>query len=227
MPRLLGALVFPTILLTAVQAASITLANYNFVGGSKTSVVTVNGTTPGDFLIGTNGAISSSTQLAYFTSNITPASEASALDVSNLNFFGFTITVDADSALNLDRLQFRTMFNGNAALDGKTATYIIQSSIGGFGIGKPILNTFTETYQGSAGTTNQRTITLSAAEFQNVTGGVEFRIYVYDDSNATNQYVRIGNVGLIGEVTAIPEPAAVAVIVGAVGLLAALGLRRK
>lgn len=219
-----------------LQADTRNLVHYNFTDGSLDSTIDVDGITAAAFDLGANGVVSSSTRMAFYTSTDVPANQAEALAPNNPDFFSFTVTVGSDYALDLTRISFSTLFDGpvgSSADANKTVNYLVQSSISGFGEDAPIIGLAVETFSGrvTSPTNSTRTVMYSLSGLegsQSITAGeVEFRIYLYSNSTATtDEWIRIDNVTLTGNVNAIPEPAGTAmIIIGSVGLL--LALRRR
>ncbi len=149
----------------------------------------------------------------------TTGSEAAA--VADNDYFTFTITPNSGLMLNLSSLTLDTAetMGGATTFEG---TIFVRSSVDGFA---STLGLWTQTSVPTGGGWNARTIDLSGASFQGLATATTFRIYFYDNSDATGDTAavhRIDNVTLNG--TVVPEPS-----VGALLGLAAVfcGVRRR
>jgi len=201
------------------------LADYPFVSGSAGSTDTNANSTAQDFIVssyfGVLGGISSDSKTAYAQASGTPSDETSSF--TDGAYFEFTVTPQSGYALDLSSLTFDTIFNGSDTWAAVQGSFVVRSSIDGFSTN--ISSTFVENYQTGASFTS-RSVDLTGFEFQNITGSVDFRIYLYDNSTATGRYLRVGNVELNGTVNAIPEPSHAAFVL-AIAAVAGLSLRRR
>jgi len=111
--------------------------------------------------------------------------------IAGNHYFSFTVTPHSGQ-LNLNKLSFDTVYNGPAAAAAVNVHYVVQSSADGFGSN---IADFTESYQTTWNWTS-RTVDLSGASFQNIGSEVEFRIYIYDNSNTNERIVRLDNLAL-------------------------------
>ena len=116
----------------------------------------------------------------------------------------------------------------NSPTDGIAinASVTVKSSVGGFGAADPSLGTFTKTVasgNGGTGILDPRSIDLTTFgdSFQNLTGPVEFRFYLFDDQDHNDRINRLDSVVLSGD--PVPEPATT----GLLALGAVIGLARR
>lgn len=125
-----------------------------------------------------------------------------ALAVANDSYFSFTVTPDAGQTVDLSNLTF------NAARGGSSGTargYAVRSSVDGFAadLGTADLATVRPTW-------TSVDIDLSAADFDALTTATTFRIYVYSNSPARS--VEFDDIVLNGDISAIPEPSGLALL---------------
>ena len=230
------------ILTTASNAA--VLAQYNFTGTVDTTSVTQPNSTGSDLGIGVLGdefsasagdqGISSTTP-----SNTSPASAAgphrfvrsnstttTAADAFTANdYFKFTLTPNATFLVNLTDLFFDyagTGTSGTPAVANIASFFVRSSAANNF-----TTDVGTTVSSGQLTGTNfqRQTISLTGANFQNLTGLIEFRIYVFNSINAGTSVARLDNITLNGDIAPIPEPGSLA-LVGSLGVLALLRRRR-
>ena len=133
-------------------------------------------------------------------------------------YFGFTLTPNANTPLSLGTLSFDY---ANYSTDGTFPTegFVVRSSVDNFAA-----NTATgvTASAASAGAFATSTINLSAAVFQNLTAAVTFRIYVYDGTTQATRGAVLDNI----TVTNVPEPATNAMLLIA-GVCFVVVLRRR
>ncbi|HHE07806.1 MAG TPA: hypothetical protein ENL01_02710 [Chlorobaculum parvum] len=122
----------------------------------------------------------------------------------------FTFTIDANDGYQIDFTSFT--YDSTTSGTGPTS-FELRSSLDSFAstIGSPTAN----------GTT---TIDLSAAEFQNLTNPVEFRLYGYSASSNAGTF-SVNRYEFDGNITATPEPQSLALI--AVGTSLMLWMQRR
>lgn len=126
--------------------------------------------------------------------------------LTNANYFSFTVTPDAGQMISLTNLTLQ----GRAGGATTPRAFYVFSSASGFSSPDLLLSATT----GGGGLTTtlaDYTVPLSSPEFQNLTGSVEFRIYVQLPSGTSG--VNFDNIVLNGTVTAVPEPAALTLII--------------
>ncbi len=216
----------------AADAAILVQYNFNDASSAPSSVLapsaTTPGVTPGNFTL--NGGLTGSNPVTYTpgwvgvpSSNVDLTNGTETTAVTYGDYFSLTITPTVGTTVNLATLTFDTAFYVSTNLPATvTATYFIRSSRDGYA--NNVGGTFTENHQLAATTPvvfTPRTVDLSAAEFQNLTAPVTFRIYLYDSSNSATRYISIDNVTLNG--TLVPEPSTS----GILALAAVLPLVRR
>jgi hypothetical protein len=137
------------------------------------------------------------------------------------DFFTFSVTADAGQKLNLSTLTFSFAASNNQSNSGASSlTSTAYVYINGMGIGSAAVSapntTGTVSFSGES-------IDLSAAELQGLAAAT-VKVAFADDVNSFAAVNRIDNVVLNGTVTAVPEPATLALAAMALG---GLGLRRR
>jgi hypothetical protein len=133
--------------------------------------------------------------------------------VSSDDYFSFSITPGPGVSLDITSLSFDTSVTNDAigtpnSPTLESATYFARSSL----TGTSTLGSFTRnaTASGTGESFSPTTFILGQPSLQDVTGPIEFRIYLHDNGNIrTNFGVRIDNVSLEGVavVSSVPEPA--------------------
>jgi PEP-CTERM motif len=213
------------LLLAAPAAYAVELAKYEFALQTRTSTDTDSNSTATDL---TNGAGITATESTYYTTAGNPApslrtasattSNTEALAVSGNDYYTFTLTPVAGFKVNLTTLTFDYAITGV----NMTGNFSIRSSIDSFA--SDIGSTATT----SSTTFSNASISLSAAQYQNLTSAVTFRIYIFDDKPGPEETDLLDNVTLNGTVAAVPEPSTWAMMGLGVGLLgAAQRFRRR
>jgi hypothetical protein len=183
-------------------------------------------------------------------SQYTPTATSATGAVARADYFTFTVTPQANVALNLSSLTFDVAVGSNTSTRG----WALESNVGaGYDTtGANILATAvipTTAVQGTnlqwstitgpshvAGTGSAGvncdvygalvTIDVSGdSAFQDITAPVSFQIYSYESSGSASRGVDYGNIAVNGTVVATPEPATMALLV--LGGIGALIRRRK
>lgn len=137
------------------------------------------------------------------------------------DYVSFTVTTTPGTIYNFTTLSFK--YSAQIATGGTgpfTSNAVVRSSLDNFATD---LGTFSVTRVGVGGTniaTPQPSVDLSA--FTNVSGTVEFRIYVFDDVDNANNQNRFDNITLNADI--VPEPSGVSLLAGSALLIA---LRRR
>lgn len=108
----------------------------------------------------------------------------------------FTFTMDANDGYEIDFTSFT--YTGQASSQGPQS-FELRSSLDNYSstIGSP--------------TADGTTIDLSAAEFQDITGPVEFRLYGYDAGSNSGTF-SVNDYKFEGEVNPVPEPQTLALL---------------
>ena len=178
------------------------IAEYTFTDGKRTSAISVEGVVPGEFSVG-SGGVGKATGTAFIQAHLTPSNESETFLNS---YFSFKITIKPGYIVTLESLRFDTVFSGEERTAPVSAHYFVQSSATGFGLGKNLGEVFSEDYQTDETGEAPKTPRLikfpkDASDFPKaITGDIEFRIYVYDNSGQPTRLVRIDNVVLEGAV---------------------------
>jgi hypothetical protein len=210
--------------LTAGSASAAVIAQYDFTGAAVTSSDSEPNSTAQDFAAtGADLGFSVSGNNAFARSQALAGTDEAAA-IANVAYMSFTVSTTAGNKLDLTSLTYTSIHNAtNAGAPDTNATmnFFVRSSIDSYAA--TVGSVFSETWDS---TTPNRTIDLSGAAFQNLTSPVTFRLYVYESVELdTNQGARWDDVVLNGNVNAIPEPSAIALL--GLGGLALLRRRRK
>jgi hypothetical protein len=211
-------------LLAASHAHAQFTATYDFDGvvadvtGTQASEVTA-----GNFVGFSDAKFSSGTESGYMFTEHTGTDEAAAL--ADDDYFAFTISAaNGGEFLNLSSFTFDFGGRGTASY---TTNIVVQSSVGGFGSGNPILDVSTSSLTTTGTNANELTNTIvdvSGVEFNSLST-VTFQIRYFDDSDSGSVMTnRLDNVVVSGAV--IPEPASAAMIAGLLGLAFVMVRRR-
>lgn len=208
------------------------LVGYNFTTDNTVASINASFTsgpevTAGAFTaVGSNIGIGSDTMADYaFLSTLhTGSTQAGAL--ADPNFFQVTISASNPGyLLNLRRLTFLLGNSSDITVGSFSNEVFLQSSIGGFGTGNPVIagtNTtrtspdFLVTFSAS-----KASFDLSGAEFQGISSAT-FQIRFSDSVNAESAFNIFDDVQIEG--TVIPEPSTA--LLGGLGLVGLL-LRRS
>jgi PEP-CTERM motif len=198
------------------------IALYPFTGNSRVSTVISPNSVVSAFLDGPGFIGGTDFQQ---TGNPSPAiralasatSTSQALALSNNDYFFFRVTPNPGFSFNLQDLTLDTSSTNT------DENIFIRSSVDNY---QTDLASFLRT------TTNfQNTVVdLSGAAFDNITSTMEFRFYVYDNSDSDSQGARFDNVTLNGTnaaVSAVPEPSTSLLMLVGLGSLAAARRRKN
>lgn len=203
---------------------------YDFTGGSAGASVT--GTDAAkvsaeNFSDVGDAGISSNSEMAFLSMGGTGVDLASALADSNY----FTVTLSAANPGEVLDLTSMTLdFGGSTNAGAPTPNLVVQSSVGGFGSGNPILTVTPSSFALEDASVNSNpqltaaTVNISSTAFDNLST-VTFQFRFFDDNNTGNNFDRLDNVEFQG--TVIPEPASVALLFGGLTALAVFWRRRK
>lgn len=217
-------------LLSAPTTYAAELAKYEFTSSTRATTDTDSNSTATTL---DNGLGISASDSTYFTSAPSSAgnpslrtkssttSNTEALAVSGNDYYTFTLTPLTGFEADLTTLTFDYAITEGAM--SITGNFFVRSSI----------DSFASTI-GSTATTSDETafhnhsISLSAAQYQNLTSAVTFRIYIYDDKGGAAETDLLDNVTLNGTVAVVPEPSTWAIMgLGASLLSAVQHLRRR
>ncbi len=116
------------------------------------------------------------------------------------DYYTFTITPNPGGMMSLTTLSFDfANYTNSGAFP--TENIFTRSSLDNFSVNLAGAVTVTA---GSSGAFTHADISLTAAGFQNATGPIEFRLYIYDSTTSVDKGALLDNVVLVG--SAIPEP---------------------
>jgi len=157
----------------------------------------------------------------FGASGFNAANLGSAL--TNNDYFTFSISVASGYQMSLTSVSFKMSETTNGATNAA-----LFSSVGGFSSAGMAIATWAT----PSGTTSDQSITLSGGSFSNLTGTVEFRIFAYGGNSSSTDKFRLRNLSgddliIAGSVSAIPEPATYAALLGAASLAGAFAHRRQ
>ena len=234
----------PTLLAAAASvligssAQAAVLASYEFTGADAAAraVATTSAAdlTAGSFSFASAFSDDVTASRAGFSSGGNIFARVTATTASDLTgsitaneYVTVTITPDSGFELNLTSVTVDLGYtNSLAAGVGKSLSTSVFSSVDGFAAANVLgTKTFTAANNGTNYTYENLNIDLTGAAYQNLSGPLEFRIYLYDEANAitdTQPIHRIDNFTLNGAV--IPEPSAA--LLGSLGILVLLRRRR-
>ncbi|MDF3130962.1 PEP-CTERM sorting domain-containing protein [Kiritimatiellaeota bacterium B1221] len=207
------------------------LVHYAFSAASTAPTSVGTGVDADDF-VGTFGAdesassgddagFSSGSGNAYIRTDATGSTAAAAL--SDDDYFSFEISaLNPGEFLDLESLVFD--FGGSSGTEFDSKIYV-QSSVGGFGTGNPVIFSSTHTVPASsadaAGLTSGTSVDLTGfAPVETIT----FQFRFSDDVNQISQLNRLDNVILNGAVV-IPEPSSLVLL--SMGVLGVLIFKKK
>jgi len=156
-------------------------------------------------------AVGNPTPSRAATPNDTLATEALAF--ANNDYFEFTVTAQPGYELDLTSL----VLDYDASFNTVDRGYSIRSSLNGYADTAFDYVELADT--GSVNTFLTQTYLLSDPLYQNITGAVTFRIYVYDAANNVNSTLRFDNVILNGTASLVPEPSRALLLFGGVAML--------
>ncbi len=219
----------------ALVTNAATLADYRFTGGTAASIDSHAGTDAGDFqaVSGANEGSAASdigfgatSNTAFVRGDAVAQPNTASGALNDDDFLSFTISAtNAGDAMVLDELIFEGFYlSDNALGDLTSVTVYLQSSVGGFGDGSPVLDSFALTESGGIGDGGP-TYSVDLSAFPSL-ATAEFRFYfaaVGSSGNKVGDTVRLDNVQLTGDI--IPEPASLA-LMGLGGLTVLFRSRR-
>jgi len=142
------------------------------------------------------------------------------------DYMTFTVTPDAGFELGLESFTFRTRVN---QLNNSADYWALFSSVDGFMSSADQIasqrTTVINTYGvPGSGDVNNVVVDLSAADFQDLTGPIEFRLAIYGGNASSSSATLFDKVIVNGDVTPIPEPSSLLLLTLGLG---GLTIRRR
>jgi hypothetical protein len=201
-----------------------TLANYKFTSDLTSDDAETN-STASEFLgasgLNPGGSGRAGAGNFFIRSSVTAADQPTA--ATDNDYAGFTVTIANGSQAALTSLTFTHTANvGGADNFSPSFTSNIQvwSSINNF---TSSLGSSSLTKAGASTGNTVGSVNIDLSAYAGLTGNIEFRIYVFDDTTRNDDFTRFDDIVLSGDISSVPEPSGM--------LLAALGLvpliRRK
>lgn len=210
----------------ASQAAVI--VGYAFDSSSFASTASDTNAIGGGFTFG--GGFSGGTGMSTSGGDPAPAPfirssvTTEAVGTSSSDYVSLTVNPAVGFQLNLTSLSFDFSFEsqGGVTVPAKSMNVVLRSSIDGYAANIGSANSKAAT--ASVSFVNG-SFSLNTSGFQSLSGPVEFRLYLTDDSTLASDVVRLDNLMLNGTVDAIPEPSGM--ILGTLGLAGMVWKRRR
>ncbi len=189
--------------------------------GAGASDVTAADAVLGPGLLGGDAGFSGSTDSTYVRSLTTAATEADA--VTGEDYFEFTISAAPGYQMDINSLSWEAAANTNAAGLTVTIHTFMRASVDGYTTNAGLIVSDTATATGDISFVSSGNVDLSAvAAYDNLTS-ITFRLYQYDELDEFDGYGRHNDITVSGDVTLIPEPASLSLVL----LGAALACRRR
>lgn len=226
-----------------IANAQITIANYNFTGGSRASSVSVSGLSAGNvaspktyfgFSSGLGQAYVFPTTVVNGPGGTSAYSTTAADAVANDRYFEFTVTPTAGNQVTLATLSFNygaVTSTGVLPQAGAPITpmFQVRSSVDNFSasIGDTTAIVFG---QSTSDVSKSFSVSLSSlGGFSELTTTTTFRIYGYFGTGTPGygDSLRLDNVNLTGTVAAVPEPSSAALGAGALALFGSAAVVRR
>ena len=216
----------------SVTANADLLAEYTFASNmdptTENANVAAGGITVGSGITGAgrSGGSESLFARASVTDGANQISLANAIPAND--YFSFTVAPDAGYEMDLTSLTFDLGYTRIGSFESKQFRTYLLTDIDGFTTGGLLgYDTVDVTVNGGSLQYPNPTasISLGGAQFQDLTGTVEFRLYIADNTGGNDYIHRIDNIGLNGTVSVIPEPATMGLL--GIGGLVTMALRRR
>ena len=194
--------------MAAVGASATTLASYDFAASLAASSTDPN-VTAGSFTVG--AGLDSDAGFATEGQNLYAIAVATGISlgdaISGDDYVSFTVAPKATGAINLTSLVLKAGYTNDNSYTGKILTANLVTSIDGFAEGDLVSSIATVDTSLNTGEASYQTwsIDLSDAKFQNITAPIEFRIYLYDNTDHGGIYHRLDDVVLNGSIQLQPQ----------------------
>ncbi|WFB35947.1 hypothetical protein P3T73_17480 [Kiritimatiellota bacterium B12222] len=222
----LGLFVFMFSFLNQASVNAAIMADYHFTSDSSASSDVEALTSAGDWEFGSFAGNNTSPQPEINAEEVQSTTGATGLTgadgdtlaeaLANDAFYSFTLNTGGNT-VSFSQLTFDHSFTNGA---GTTSTIALFTSLTGFAEADQLADfTFTSITGDTA--VVPRSLTLSSiGELQDFTSNVEFRFYLYDNSDTGSRVTHVDNVMLEGTAAVIPEPASLwLVLCGFIGFL--------
>lgn len=187
------------------QANAAILANYTFNSRNGTSSDTDATSTAGTFsAVGITSSYNNPNFVTGDTIAIRAATSTMPTALNTADYYHFTIAPTTGNRLNLSGTSALTIQYARSSATAWTFSWAVRSSLDNYGA---------DIASGSVTTASswQNASINLGPSFNNQSGTVEYRIYVWDGGqNNTLRYGYLDNVVLNGSVTPVPEPINVA-----------------
>lgn len=203
------------------EAPAAMLVQYQYSSGSLAPT-----TVDSDFTAGNTTRSGFTLPGTYTTNWIYAQGDQTPASLSATAYFSFTLTPDPGITYNLSSLTFDSAYYTTSGVTSGTTNYDFRSSLDSYttNIGSGF-HSLTGQGPTSNPTFTARSVDLSGASFQGLTGAVTFRVYIFDSITGNTRLTAIDNLTLNG-VTVVPEPSA-GLLVLAGGVLCFLQYRSR
>ncbi|WP_372846129.1 hypothetical protein [Pontiella sp.] len=191
------------------QDANVTASGYG-VGTGLISVISANNNALFEELDAENNLFGTANGISFGTSSDAFGyikmnnADNLALAMTEADYMVFTVTPTEDYAMDLISFTFRSRIN---QLVSSAERWALFSSVGGFASTNDAIATGRTTDVGTwNGASTKNVVDLSGAEFQELEGTVEFRLYIYGGSDGYSSATLFDKVILNGDVYALALP---------------------
>ena len=141
------------------------------------------------------------------------------------DYLSFTIL--AHGSMDLTSLELNAGYSRTGGFSGKTLTANLLTSVNGFTTGALVDSSAISSDPLGGPTYAAWSIDLSGPSYQDLTGPIEFRLYLYDDTSDSNTIHRLDDIVLNGSIIpAAPEPSSLALLVVGAAMLKTIRKKR-
>ena len=198
-------------MMCVVSANADVIAQYTFSGNA--SATTGANVTAGNFVVGSGltggdpyAGVSATASGCFFVRCNSTGMTDLAGAIADIDYISFTINVAAGYQMDLTSLTLQQGYTNNTSQTGKWVAADLLTSASGFTAADSVYHNQKNATTAQSGSTvyydSWSVVSeLSGAEFQGLTGSVEFRFYLTDNTNDTNIIHRFDNIVLNGSVT--------------------------